>query len=75
MYSVRWASQVALVVKNLPDNAGSTTDMGSTPVSRRYPGGENGNHSTIPVFLSGESHSQRSLVGYSPWGHKTAGHG
>ena len=23
-----------------------------------------------PVFLSGESHSQRSLVGYSPWGHK-----
>ena len=24
----------------------------------------------IPVFLSGESHGQRSLVGYSPWGHK-----
>ena len=23
-----------------------------------------------PVFLSGESHEQRSLVGYSPWGHK-----
>ena len=23
-----------------------------------------------PVFLSGESHGQRSLVGYSPWGHK-----
>ena len=22
------------------------------------------------VFLSGESHGQRSLVGYSPWGHK-----
>ena len=21
-----------------------------------------------PVFLSGESHGQRSLVGYSPWG-------
>ena len=23
-----------------------------------------------PVFLSGESHGQRSLVGYSLWGHK-----
>ena len=23
-----------------------------------------------PVFLSGESHGQRSLAGYSPWGHK-----
>ena len=23
-----------------------------------------------PVFLSGESHGQSSLVGYSPWGHK-----
>ena len=25
---------------------------------------------TIPVFLPGESHGQRSLVGYSPWGRK-----
>ena len=25
---------------------------------------------TTPVFLSGESHAQRSLVGYSLWGHK-----
>ena len=23
-----------------------------------------------PVFLPGESHGQRSLSGYSPWGHK-----
>ena len=22
------------------------------------------------VFLAGKSHGQRSLVGYSPWGHK-----
>ena len=27
-----------------------------------------------PVFLPGESHGQRSLVGYSPWGHKRAGY-
>ena len=24
----------------------------------------------IPVFLPGKSHRQRSLAGYSPWGHK-----
>ena len=23
-----------------------------------------------PVFLPGEAHGQRSLAGYSPWGHK-----
>ena len=26
-----------------------------------------------PVFLPGESHGQRSLAGYSPWGHKESG--
>ena len=25
---------------------------------------------TTPEFLPGEFHGQRSLVGYSPWGHK-----
>ena len=25
---------------------------------------------TTSVFLPGESHGQRSLVGYSPWGHR-----
>ena len=23
-----------------------------------------------PILLPGESHGQRSLMGYSPWGHK-----
>ena len=27
-----------------------------------------------PVFLPGESHGQRSLAGYSPWGHKRVWH-
>ena len=27
-----------------------------------------------PVFLPGESHGQRSLTGYSPWGYKRVGH-
>ena len=26
------------------------------------------------VFLPGESHGQRSLAGYSPWGQERAGH-
>ena len=26
---------------------------------------------STPVFLPGESHGQRSLMGYSPWGHKS----
>ena len=38
------ASQVALVVKNLPARAGETVrDAGSIPGSGRYPGGEHGN--------------------------------
>ena len=35
-----WASQVALVVKNPPANAGDVRD--SVPESRRSPGGEHG---------------------------------
>ena len=27
-----------------------------------------------PVFLPGEFHGQKSLVGYSPWGRKRIGH-
>ena len=52
---------MALVVKNLPANAGDTRDIGSLPGSGRSPGEGNGN----PVFLPGESHGQRSLAGYS----------
>ena len=29
-----------------------------------------GNGLPAPVFLPGEFHRQRNLVGYSPWGHK-----
>ena len=36
-------SQVALVVKNLPANVGSTRDAGSIPRSGRSPGVRNGN--------------------------------
>ena len=38
-----WASQVALVVKNLPVNARDTRDPGLIPGLGRSPGVENGN--------------------------------
>ena len=38
-----WASQVALVVKNLAANAGDLRHAGSIPGSGRSPGGRNGN--------------------------------
>ena len=38
-----WASQVALVVKNPPINAGDIRDMGLIPGLRRYPEGGHGN--------------------------------
>ena len=50
------------MVKNPPANAG---DIGSIPESGRSPGGQ-----FTPVFSPGKFHGQRSLAGYSPWGHK-----
>ena len=52
---------VALVVKNLPANAGDMRDNSLIPGLGRLPGG---GHSNPLVFLPGESHGQRSLVGY-----------
>ena len=33
----------SVIVKNLPDNAGDSRDMGLCPGSGRFPGGGNGN--------------------------------
>ena len=57
------ASPVALVVKNPSANAGDTGDACSSlcwedPLERKW--------QPTPVYLPGESHGQRSLVGYSP---------
>ena len=49
-------------------NIGDTGDAGSIPGLGRSPQG--GNVSSIPVLLPGESHGQRSLVGYSLCGRK-----
>ena len=59
---------MVLVVKNLPVNAGDARDTGSMPGLGTFPGVGKGN---LPqYFLPGKFHGQRSLVGYSPWGHK-----
>ena len=56
------ASQVVLVIKNLPANAGDLRDNVLIPGSRRSSGGGHGN----PLQYSGESNGQRNLAGYSP---------
>ena len=56
------------VVKNMPASAGNTRDTGLIPESGRSPGG--GAWQLTPVFLPGQSHGQRSLVGYGPRGRK-----
>ena len=57
------ASQVALLVKKQPANAGDketwVRSLGKEDPWRRK-------WQSTPVFLPGESHGQRSLVGYSP---------
>ena len=50
------------------ESACDVGDLGSIPRLGRSPG--EGNGKPTPVFLPRESHGQRSLVGYSPWGHK-----
>ena len=63
---------MVLVVQNLPANAGDVREdvrefdlwVGRIPWRRAW--------QPPPVFLPGEFHGQRSLVGYSPQGHKAS---
>ena len=52
------------MVKKLPamQETSSVPGLGRSPETRAW--------QPTPVFLPGQSHGQRSLVGYSPWGHK-----
>ena len=56
------------MVKNPSANAGDARDAGSIPGSGTSCAGRYGK--PTPVFLPGKPHGQRSLAGYSPWGHK-----
>ena len=53
------------MVKNPPTSAG---DVGFNPWVGKIPWRKK--RQPTPVFLPGESHGQRSLVGYSPQCHK-----
>ena len=54
------------MVKNPPANAGDTGLIpGRQDLWRRK-------WQPTPVFLPGTSHGERSLAGYSPWGHKVS---
>ena len=59
------ASHVVPVVKNLPASAGRHKRLrfsrwvGKIPWRRKW--------QPTPVVLPGESHGQRSLLGYGPW--------
>ena len=55
------------MVKNLPARKNQQTRVQS--LSQEDPL-EKGMVTHSSIFLLGESHGQRSLVGYSPWGHK-----
>ena len=57
------------MVKNFSVNAGDTRNAGSTAELTRSPGEGNGNplqHSCLGNPMDRE----RSLAGYSPWGHR-----
>ena len=59
---------MAIVIKNLPVSAGDVRDLGSISRSGRSPG--RGHGTPLQYFCLENPHGQRSLVGYSPWGHK-----
>ena len=62
------ASQVALAVKNLPANVRDAKRLRFDPWLGKIPWGRK--WQPTPVFLPGKFHRQRSLAGYSPWGHR-----
>ena len=64
---LKWDSQVALVVKSLPINAG---DLKTQDRSLGWEDPLEEGMETRSSIKPGESNGQRSLVDYSPWGHK-----
>jgi len=69
LVSIIWGFSSGSVVKNILANCrrcGFDSWVGKTPWRRKW--------QPTPVFLPGKSQRQRSLAGYSPWGHKRIGH-
>ena len=68
LYLNSGASQVELVVKNLPADAGDLRGVDSITESGKSPGGGHGN--SLQYSCLENPHGQRSLAGYSLQGHK-----
>ena len=66
----KWASQVALVVKNPPPMQ-ETQEMKVQSLGREDPMEEE--TATTPVIVPGKSPGQRRRAGYSPRGHRVGG--
>ena len=64
---IQGASFAGQLVKNLPNQEcrrpGFNSQVRKIPWRRKW--------QPTPIFLPGESHRQRSLAGYSLWGHKS----
>ena len=58
------SSLIAQLVKSLPAMQENRLNPGEGKILRRR------KWQPTPVFLPGEFHEQRSLVGYSPWSRK-----
>ena len=56
------------MLKNPPASTGDARDAGSIPGLGKIPCRRK--WQPAPVLLPRESHGQKSLAGYSPWGHK-----
>ena len=67
-YGNKWGFPGDSVVQNLRANTGDLRDTGSIPGSGRCPGGGHGN--PLQYSCLELSHGQRSLVSYSPQGHR-----
>ena len=65
-----WGFPHDTVLKYLPDNEGDIGDSVSIPGLGGSPGVGPIPVQPIPVFLPRKFHGQRSLMSYSPWGHK-----
>ena len=68
-YISKWASQVVVVVKNLPVSAGDIIDTGSIPGSGRSPGERNGNlfQYSCPGNPMDRGAWQPTVVGLQNW--------
>ena len=62
---VKWASQVALVIKNPPANVRDVRDAGSIPRLGRST--EQGHGNPLQYSCLENPSEQRNLAGYSPW--------